>query len=138
MVGGTIQRYRLLRVILSSSRDMAYLLKCVFEGAGCGGTRARSNGRVACHVGMLMPTLGHARYTQDSRFARGFARVSYPVAQAFVGSNPTPRTIQNSEILDARMHVGTVGVGRTMFSGPQRRKVCNVGSDSVRFSQGTV
>ena len=45
-------------------------VKCVFEGAGCGGTRARSNGRVACRVGMLMPTLGHARYTQDSHVRR--------------------------------------------------------------------
>ncbi len=80
VVGGIVQGYRLLRVVLSSCRDMAYLLKCVFEGAGCGGTRARSNGRVACHVGMLMPTLGHARYTQDSHVRRLCARVSYPVA----------------------------------------------------------
>ena len=57
------------------------------EPGQMGGSRAAH----AC--GMLMCLrFGHARYTQDSRYARTCARVSYPVAQAFVGSNPTPRT----------------------------------------------
>ena len=59
---------------------MAYLFIQPLRDSECGDTRARSNGRVACHVGMLMPTLGHARYTQDSHVRRLCARVSYPVA----------------------------------------------------------
>ena len=81
---------------------------------------------VACGM-LICLRFGHARYTQDSQFARAFARVSYPVAQAFVGSNPTPRTIHTSGILHARMHVGTGGWGRTMFSGPRRCQLRNVG-----------
>ena len=82
--------YTLVPLEVSTKFTKPSILTCLAQGAAinlfhysnrlgqwCGDTRARSNGRVACPI---MPTLGHARYTQDSRTRRLCARVSYPVA----------------------------------------------------------
>jgi len=58
----------------SQRRRLAYLVNAILDVSRCGDTRARSNGRVACYEcvrhALQMPTLGHARYTQDSQNAQ--------------------------------------------------------------------